>query len=515
MSGISVNEDSTHFYYNRPAEDMTTEGVDRFLDTYTGTAVREMMFNVNARHVSYPSKVWPRLWDGYDPDAEDQEAFHRNFSGKAGDRGKKLEHLAHNLWLLERRGIDSYARWLAGCRAAGIAGYISLRMNDLHHMQMPLAKRRALLERADPPTHRVSYRRCMTMQDGAPDYAQPAVYEHFMALVREVAGRYDLDGLELDFTRHFWLLRPGRGVADQPVITRFVRETRQVLDAQQERRGHRIHLAAVVPPTERSSRWLGMDAVLWAREGLVDYVMPSPRWASVVFEMPIDEWKRWLDGTGAMLGARMEPRVSPYPGYRIPAEQRQYGMIVNPELARGAAATYLHQGADRVVLMNFFDDRRDSSGRLLLREGGLLNDVGSLDALAPKPRRHMVTYQDALGPGEPQGCALPLAPSVQYEGDPYFGELRIDTGPKPAGGAATVVLAFDPERPDPPGDFEVYVNGCKAAPLGRIDLAPPAPANPHGFDLSTDALNDGHNLLELMSDSPWAVHWAEIRLHGG
>ncbi len=322
-----------------------------------------------------------------------------------------------------------------------------------------------------------------------------------------------MEGREFDSPRHFWFFRPGRGIADQPVMTRFVRETRRILDEQEQRRGHRIRLCAVVPPSERTSRWLGMDAVLWAREKLVDYVIPSPRWGSIDFAMPIDEWKRWLDGTGAMLGARLEPRVTPYPRYKVPDELRQYGMTVNPDFVRGAAATYLNKGADRTYLMNFFDDRPDLCGRLLLRECGLLKEVGSLETLAGKPRRHMVTFQDALAPGEPGTEVLPLAPWIDYEGDPYFGELRIDTGPKPPGGAATVVLAFGPEKPDPPKDFEVYVNGCKAGALGRIDIEPPAPAAPHGFDLPPDALNSGHNLVEMMSDSPWTVYWAEIRIH--
>jgi hypothetical protein len=253
-----------------------------------------------------------------------------------------------------------------------------------------------------------------------------------------------------------------------------------------------------------------MDPVLWAREGLVDYIVPTPRWYSIDFGMPIDEWKRLLDGTGVMLGAAMEPRVNPYPRS---GKSSQGSQTVNAELVRGAAATYLNMGADRIYLMNFFDDRCDPLGRNLITGEKLLHDVGSLANLAGKPRRHMITFQDVAAPGEAVAHALPLIPVIDYAGDPYFGELRIDTGPEPDGGSATVMLAFEEENPDPPSDFEIYVNGCKASPLGRIDLEPPSPPTPaHGFDLPVSALNSGHNVIELMSDSPWAVHWAEIRL---
>ena len=50
MSGITINEDSTHFFYTRSAEEMIEECVDRFIDIYADTQVREMMFNVNARY---------------------------------------------------------------------------------------------------------------------------------------------------------------------------------------------------------------------------------------------------------------------------------------------------------------------------------------------------------------------------------------------------------------------------------------------------------------------------------
>jgi hypothetical protein len=509
MSGITINEDSTHFYHTRSADQMTEECVDAFIDTYAGTDVREMMFNVNARYTSYPSEVWQNYWHGYDPDGNHDESFKDHFQGNVPPT---KVHGIHNLYLLAERGIDPFARWMKRCREENISPWISLRMNDLHHMQMSIGDRRRLLSEADPPHHRVPYRTTMTLQDGAPDYAQPAVYDHFMALVNEVAERYDLDGLEFDFTRHFWFFRPGRTIEDQPVMNRFVRETREILKAQEQHLGHEVRLCAKVPSCERTSRWLGMDAVLWAREGLVDYVVPSPRWYSVDFDMRIDEWKRLLEGTGVMLGAAMEPRVNPYPRSGKPA---QGSLMVNAELVRGAAANYLNQGADRIYLMNFFDDRNDLLGRNLITGENLLNDAGSMATIEGKPRRHMITFLDVVAPGQVMSHQLPLIPVIDYEGDPYFGELRLDTGPRPETGTATVILAFSKEQPDPPEDFELFVNGIKAIHTGRIEIDPPVPQTPlHGFDLPIDALNSGQNVLELMSESPWEVHWAEIRLEG-
>ena len=47
------------------------------------------------------------------------------------------------------------------CREVGISPWISMRMNDLHFLGMPLRERRAFLA-AQPPRHRVTYRPIMT-----------------------------------------------------------------------------------------------------------------------------------------------------------------------------------------------------------------------------------------------------------------------------------------------------------------------------------------------------------------
>lgn len=508
MSGLTINEDSTHFCYTRQPEDMTEAGVDKFIDAYAGTDVREMMFNVNARFTGYRSKVWSTWWEGYDPDGNHGKAMTDRFMGNVPPN--RL-HLLRNFYLLDKRGIDPYARWLDRCRVVGISPWVSMRMNDMHHLQMPLTKRREVLAAAQPQQHVGRYRQCMTYQDSAPDYGVPEVFDHAMALVNELAERYDMDGLELDFSRHFTYLQPHRGVVDQSVMTRFVRMTRDIIRSAKDNFGRDMKLCVKVPSDERVSRWLGLDAIAWAREGLVDYIVPTPVWHTIDFGMAIDEWKRLLDGTGVLLGGALEPRIKPYPRYPWPAKRSSQGLTVNAELARGAAAQYLHQGADRIYLMNFFDDLVDLDGRLLLPQ--CLAELGSIERLAGKSRRHMITFADMRAPGQPPEHVLPLEPKVDYEGDPYFGQLRIDTGPAFDGHNATVVLEFE-STDGPPPSFELYVNGLRAQHTGTIETQLPRPASPaHAFTFDPAALLPQGNMLELMAKTPWKVRWAEIVLN--
>lgn len=504
MSGISVNQDDTHFFYTRAAEEMTEAGVDAVLDSYVGTDARELLFCVNAGQASFPSRAWPTLWAGYDPGAgDDQPCLARHPPRQRAG----LRTIIHNLHLLEQRGIDPFARWLRRSRELGFSPWLSMRMNDLHHIQLPLEERRKKLEAESPPLYRVPHRPNVRMQDGAPDYSQPAVYALRMSLVRELAERYDMDGLELDFSRHFAYLKPGREIADQPVMTRFVREAREALEQAARTRGHAIKLGVRVPASERTARWLGLDPVLWARQGLVAFVVPTPVWYTIDFAMPVWEWKRLLEGTGVLLGAGLDRHVHPYPG----------GVTEQPasaEQVRGAAATYLQQGADRVYFFDYFDRPTPQLGGSLLPDGNLLLEAGSLAALEKLPRRHMAVYQDVLAPGECPVQPLPLRPRHAYVGAPCFGELRLDTGPKPAGGTATVLLAFAESAPEPPPDFEVFLNGVRTTARGRIDLPPPLPATPlYGYEAPVETLNAGFNLVELLAHTrAWEVQWAEIRL---
>ena len=75
------------------------------------------------------------------------------------------------------------------------------------------------------------------------------------------------------------------------------------------------------------------------------------------------------------------------------------------------------------------------------------------------------------------------------------------------------MLKFDAEPGGPPRDFELYVNGVQADYCGPYRTELPCPVGGgHGFTLPPDVLYAGDNVLELMSQSPWSVHWAEIAI---
>ena len=115
-----------------------------------------------------------------------------------------------------------------------------------------------------------------------------------MAFVRELVSRYDMDGLELDWMRLGQHFKPGSEAEGCEILTEFVTDVRRLLDERQRELGHPIRLGVRVPSRPDTARGLGMDAVTWARQGLIDVLVPAP-FLFIEFDIPIELWKQLLE----------------------------------------------------------------------------------------------------------------------------------------------------------------------------------------------------------------------------
>jgi hypothetical protein len=118
---------------------------------------------------------------------------------------------------------------------------------------------------------------------GQLDPAIPQVYENRMAIFREVASDYDIDGIEFDFMR--WTHMISEPQKNYAILTRMVADTRKLLDeaARKKKRKHlllgvRVAHSLAAQPTKHpdfNCRELGLDVKAWIDGHLVDYVCPS------------------------------------------------------------------------------------------------------------------------------------------------------------------------------------------------------------------------------------------------
>jgi hypothetical protein len=488
MSGLALNEDNSHYFSTRAGQRLDAAAVASWVDQYAGTQVRELLLCPNAMRTSYASDVWDPIWHGYDPTAPDDQPL---FASLQPDERARARGWVHTAWQLWHDGIDPYAVWMARAREHGISPWLTMRMNDLHGVDDERCFMHSEFWRSRPDLRRVPYR-FSGWPDRAFDYGQPEVRDYHLALIRELVERYDIDGLELDWMRFGWHFRPGSEAEGARLLTEFTAEVRAVLDMWEQQRGHRIRLGARVPSRPATALGLGMDAVAWARRGLVDWLVVTPFWATCEPDMPMELWRGLLDGTDVTLCAGLEVLLRPYPAFA--------GYPMNSlETVRGAAATLLDRGADRVYLFNYMD--AETAMADVTRDYRiLLCEAGDPATLAGKSRRHVVTFSDTWAPGEPEGYLLP----ARLNAGGWAG-FRVPA--VPAGGDTTVVIGLlDGVAP------AVRLNGVPCPPAGPITLPEPAPSFPTcAYAVPAGTLHRGYNLVEVHATEPATVGWVEIR----
>lgn len=492
-TALCLNEDDSHFFSTRAGKKLDAAAVDAWVDQYAGTQVRELMLCPNAMRASFASKVWDPIWHGYDPDGPDDQPLLASLP--AGQR-KGVRGWIHTAWQLHQDGIDPYARWIARARKVGISPWLSMRMNDVHNVDDERSFIHSEFWRDNPQLRRVSYR-FATWTDRAFDYGRPEVREHHLAFIRELAERYDFDGLELDWMRFGFHFRPGFEAEGAALLTEFTAQARRILDGWERKRGHKIRLGARVASRPQTALGLGMDAAAWARRGLIDMLVVTPFWASAETDMPIEIWKQLLYGTKTTLAAGLEILCRPYPEFA--ANQTN-----SLETVRGMAAAMLDRGADRVYLFNYMDSETAMDD--LVNYPTLLRETGRLETLRGKPRRHVVTYADTWAPGEAQAALLP-----RRCGAGAWSAFRVATGPKPDAGQALIRLGIEGPAEDAVRAWEVRLNGEVCPFRGPAEKLRPGPTAPwYAFEAPLAAVHQGCNLVEVLSKSEGTVVWVEM-----
>ena len=352
--------------------------IDKFVDSHARAGVSHLLINVNAQRVNYRSKVWDAAWDGLDPKGDDNQPF---FAGIDPKRRFETAFFRRH-WKLHADGCNYPARMIQAARRKKIDAWISIRMNDAHRPA------------ANHPYHSTIWKSHpeWRLSNQGLDYERPEVREHHLKLVREVCQQFDLDGLELDFLR-FWLyFRPGREHEGGKLMNRFIEQARAATRAAEQRLKHPVKLSVRVPSTPWIARRHGLDAVAWARAGLVDHITAGSFWASTNSDIPVETWKGQLIGTDVAVSVHLEDGISSGSTRR---------RTMTHEEMRGILSSALHRGADAVYFFNLFTGPYQRWPRK--DHDSLLADAGSLVALQAGPRRHAVTLvspwsEGAAGP---------------------------------------------------------------------------------------------------------------------
>ena len=330
---LVFNEDDSHFF-GRPAEKMTEAGLLEYLDEVTASgAVTHFFMCPNAMRANFDSKAFEPVWTAMSE------------PGRKPGWGPRVK-------LLHDRGIDPYAVWAKGCRARGVSPWLSMRMNDVHSVHDPSFCSHSTFWLKHPEFRRVPDAIVKNGGDWtkwALDYSHPEVRAYSLAFVKELLGRYDVDGIECDWMRFPEHLPPGRETEFAGCLTEFMREVRRAADAAARRLGHSVLVGARVDSDPAAALRRGTDAFAWAREGSVDWIVPCNFFASVDFELPYADWRRRID--------EANPKVRVIPGadsgVLMPGKRWQRRLLTLEEYCGWADRMYA-QGAEGVYLFNLF-----------------------------------------------------------------------------------------------------------------------------------------------------------------
>ena len=187
------------------------------------------------------------------------------------------------LELVEKYGRDTLQIHTDFSHEHDMEVFWSLRMNDSHDATPPGERRWnyglssfkrdhpefLMGESADDSGHWTSL-----------DFGFPEVREHVLSIIAEVARNYDVDGMEMDFFRHYPYFRPTLEM--QPVeqdhldmMSDLVRRVRKLADEVGAQRGRPFLVAARTPFKIADSRFIGVDLEQWLEEDLLDLLIPG------------------------------------------------------------------------------------------------------------------------------------------------------------------------------------------------------------------------------------------------
>lgn len=270
---------------------------------------------------------------------------------------------------LRETGIDPVQVAAEHCHRHGRKFIASLRMNDRHSRGIYPQLMGAFV--AENPQF------WLREHPGGLDYSFPEVRAWMLRIIEEIVERYDVDGIELDYLRYFYVFPSHESRRKQPILTAFMREVRRILDRHGARRGRRLWLGAWVAQTLVECHDLGLDVPIWIEEKLLDYVCPTD-YDCPDYNAPYETFAELTRRTDC----RLFPAAQP-----MPARFRYFRTLMSAASYRGLARNFYATGADGVSVYNYTYHWAQRSG---------LHYLGSPDNY-PSALGHLLEMRDVEG----------------------------------------------------------------------------------------------------------------------
>ena len=320
----------------------------------------------------------------------------------------------------------------------------AIRLSDTHHRRLNKYDPLAPLFAINNP-HFVIKQPDKRTNETALDYSYPEVRNHRMAIMKELAFEYDIDGLELNFVRWAKHFPRDKGREKAPIMTAYVKRIRKMLDAatRKRKRKKRLTLGIRVPESIDACWLAGMDVETWVKSGWIDFVVVST-WNNTDPQLRVDQFTKFTKPAkvdtivvmGNMMGSvhNGPPYILDRPVAMSAKHSKNYvGMLLTAREARGAAANFYTFGADSISFWNVglhFGGAATATPAQRARIARWTQAVKSKETVFAGPR----TYR-----------YLPMGKGMSSRKPPVRNYPWYDEGRSPLGHVCSPVVEFKPK----------------------------------------------------------------------
>ena len=232
---VDINTVTFPFLQTVVADGVVSEDeLKTFVTQYKDTQITDLAFDVFCQTSMTPSDVWSDVLDTY---------YRTEENGVAVDYKALMNHYYQ---LYEVHDIDPHAVWFDACREAGLNAWLTVRMNDCHNPddetvwvrgeEHYIAKENGWMIGSSYGHQKICY-----------NYAVEEVREWMLAYIEEQIMRYDVDGLELDFSRE-WFCFPYLDYIGSTehieIMNDFIRDVNTLVEAAEKKWGHDLKTPA-------------------------------------------------------------------------------------------------------------------------------------------------------------------------------------------------------------------------------------------------------------------------------
>jgi hypothetical protein len=393
--------------------------------------------------------------------------------------GSTSEHsinARHNMRMLRKAGKDILALVVDKGHEAGLEVFWSHRINDLHDSEPGWTDILSQWKREHPEFLMGTPEDTERYPSSSPryywsslDFGKPQVRQYLLRITEDVARRYDVDGIEIDYLKSPMFFRPnldGKPATQEQldILTEFQREMRRIVQEAENERGRPMLIGARVPMSAASCRNVGIDIERWLREGLLDLMSVGNG----------DAWPNLPAAELVKLGHKHNVPVYPclkYGGFGPGVNTPSASPDIEPW--RAGASNAWRIGADGIYLFNMFPSTPQHPMFMQLGDPEKLATLDKLFAAtdtAPYSDRMLIRPHEkvcGLSVVLPRSMALPatLAPGAE----PRIVTLQIGddiAGASDRGKLAGAVLKVRVSGPEVMDRVEIRLNGQHLDPTG-------------------------------------------------